>query len=47
MTGDGGKPKGMHWETYQRLKSNHDALMQVSFEDIGRKLIFLNELLYG
>jgi hypothetical protein len=28
---DGDKPKGMHWKTYQRLKSHHDALVQVSF----------------
>ena len=47
LNGDGAKPKGMHWETYQRLKSNHDALVQVSFDDIGRKLSFLNELLNG
>ena len=43
--GDGSKPKGMHWTTYQRLKSHHDALVQVSFHDIGRKLGFLHRLL--
>ena len=42
-----GKPKGMHWKTYDRLKSEHDALKQVSFHDIGRKLGFLNKLLEG
>jgi hypothetical protein len=25
----GGKPKGMHWKTYQRLKSRHDALARL------------------
>ena len=40
-----GKPKGMHWATYNRLKSNHDELKHVSFHDIGRKLGFLNKLL--
>ena len=45
LNGDGGKPKGMHWTTYQRLKDHHDALVQVSFQDIGRKLGFLNGLL--
>lgn len=45
LNGDGGKPKGMHWKTYQRLKSHHDALVQVSFHDIGRKLGFLHRLL--
>lgn len=47
LNGDGGKPKGMHWKTYQRLKSHHDALVQVSFHDIGRKLGFLHKLLEG
>ena len=40
----GDKPKGMHWTTYQRLKSQHDALVQISFQDIGRKLGFLHKL---
>jgi hypothetical protein len=45
LNGDGSKPKGMHWKTYQRLKSHHDALVQVSLHDIGRKLGFLHKLL--
>ena len=45
LNGDGGKPKGMHWKTYQRIKSRHDELVQVSFHDIGRKLGFLHELM--
>ena len=45
LNGDGGKPKGMHWKTYQQLKSHHDALVQVSFQDIGRKLGYLPRLL--
>ena len=43
--GDGGKPKGMHWETFWRLKSRHDALVQVSLYDISRKLGFLHKFL--
>ena len=43
--GDGGKPKGMHWETFWQLKSHHDALVQVSLYDISRKLGFLDKLL--
>ena len=39
-----GKPKGMHWATYDRLKRDHDELKQVSFHDIGRKLGFLYKL---
>ena len=45
LNGSGGKPKGMHWKTYQRLKDHHDALVQVSFHDIGRKLGFLHKFL--
>jgi hypothetical protein len=47
LNGDGAKPKGMHWKTYQRLKSSHDALVQVSLDDISRKLDFLHKLLEG
>jgi len=45
LNGSGGKPRGMHWKSYQRLKDHHDALVQVSFRDIGRKLGFLHKLL--
>lgn len=45
LNGEGGKPKGMSWKTYQRLKSHHHALVQISLQDIGRKLGFLHELL--
>lgn len=41
----GGVPKGIHWTSYQVLKSQHDVLAQVSFHDIGRKLSFLHKLL--
>jgi len=47
LNGNGGKPKGMHWVTYQRLKAEHDRLVQISFHDIGRKLGFLHKLLDG
>ena len=45
LNADGGKPKGMHWKTYQRLKSHHDALVQFSLHDIGRKLGIPHKLL--
>lgn len=45
LNGDGGKPKGMHWVTYQRHKTNYDALVQVSLQDMGRKLGILNKML--
>jgi hypothetical protein len=47
LNGDGGKPKGMHWKTYQRLKHHHDALVQISLHDIGFKLGFLQKLREG
>ena len=43
--GEGGKPKGLHWATYQRLKAEHYRLVHVSFRDMGRKLGFLHKLL--
>lgn len=45
LNGNGGRPKGMHWKTYLRLKSEHDQLVQISYYDIGRKLGFLHKLL--
>ena len=45
FNGDGGKPKGMHWKTYQRLMSHHDALVQFSLDDMDRKMDFLHKLL--
>ena len=45
LNGNGAKPKEMHWNTYHRLKTLHDALVQVSCHDIDRKLGFLHELL--
>jgi hypothetical protein len=47
LNGNGSKPKGMHWRTYLRLRSYHDALVQVSLHDMGRKLGFLHKLLEG
>ena len=47
LNGDGGKPKGMHWTTCWRLKRHHGALMQVSAQDIGRKLGRLRKSLEG
>jgi hypothetical protein len=43
----GGKPKGMHWKTFWRLKGEHDTLAQVSFNDTARKLGFLHKLRGG
>ena len=45
LNGDGGKPKGMHWTTYWRLKGQHETLLQASLQDMGRKLGILNKML--
>ena len=43
--GDGGKPKGMHWKTFLKLKIRHDTLVQVCLYDISRKLGFQHKFL--
>ena len=45
LNGDGGKPKGMHWKTYLRIKEEHDRSVQISLHDMGRKLGILHRLL--
>ena len=47
LNGNGGRPKGMHWETFLRLKSQHDALVQISLQDMARQFGFLQKLLDG
>lgn len=47
LNGQGGKPKGMHWKTFLRLKSHHDALVQISLQDMARQLGSLQRLLEG
>jgi hypothetical protein len=42
LNGDGGKPKGMHWKTFRRLKREHDSLVQVSIYDIERRVGILS-----
>ena len=39
----GGKPKGMHWKTFYRLKAEHDALVQQSLAGISAKLGIMGE----
>lgn len=47
LNGPGGKPKGMHWKTFLRLKSHHDALVQISLQDMARQLGCVQRLLEG
>lgn len=38
LNGDGIKPKGMHWRTFQRLQARHDALVRVAWAGMGAHL---------
>jgi hypothetical protein len=38
LNGNGGKPKGMRWCTYERLMAQHDAFVGVSLAVMARKL---------
>ena len=41
----GGKPKGMHWRTFERLNARHDAFAEASFIGISQKLGIVNQRL--
>ena len=38
LNGDGGKPKGMHWRTFERLQAQHDAHVTQSLAGMSAKL---------
>ena len=42
LNGGGGKPKGMHGRTFERLKAEHDAFVGVSLEEIARRIGLVN-----
>jgi hypothetical protein len=44
---EGGKPKGMHWRTFDRLKSSHDAFAQASFMGTAKRPGLINRRLAG
>jgi hypothetical protein len=37
FNGEGLKPKGMHWKTFERLRSEHNALVDLSLEEARRQ----------
>lgn len=47
LNGEGGKPKGMHWATYARLKARHDAEVLQALVGISEKLGLVNGRLRG
>jgi hypothetical protein len=38
LNGNGWKPKGMHWRTFERLTARHDELVGKSLADMARRL---------
>ena len=44
---EGGKPKGMHWRTFERLKAEHDAFANASWAGMAERLGLMNRRLAG
>jgi hypothetical protein len=44
LNGPGGKPKGMHWRTFERLTAQHEAFVGVSLAWIATRLRLLERL---
>jgi hypothetical protein len=45
LNGNGIKPKGMHWATFERLQARHDALVNQTFAGIMARFGPLRELM--
>ena len=43
----GGKPKGMHWRTFERMRAEHDAFANASWAGMAERLGILNRRLLG
>ena len=44
---EGGKPKGMHWRTFERLKAKHDAFAHASWAGMAERLGLMSRRLTG
>ncbi len=44
---NGGKPKGMHWRTFERLTAEHDAFVGVSLAGMAARLGLIERRLDG
>lgn len=45
LNGEGGKPKGMHWQTFERLRAEHEAFVSASLAGMAQRLgLFENRL---
>ena len=47
MNGNGGKLKGMHWLTFERLKAEHDVFANASWAGMAQRLGLVNRRLTG
>ncbi len=45
LNGKGWKPKGMHWDTFERLTAQHDAFVQITFSGMAARLGWLDDTL--
>ncbi len=42
LNGNGSKPKGMHWRTFERLETEHDALVDESLAGMAKRFGLLD-----
>lgn len=47
LNGNGNKPKGMHWRTFQRLSAEHDAFVGESLAGMAKRFGLLQERFDG
>ena len=47
LNGNGLKPKGMHWRTFERLQGQHDAHVNLALAGMAAKFGLLGERLGG
>lgn len=45
VNSEGGKPKGMHWRTFERMKSEYDAVADASLAVISKRLQLMKQQL--
>jgi hypothetical protein len=45
LNGEGCKPKGMHWRTFERLRAEHDAFVHSSWMGMSERLGLMNRRL--
>lgn len=47
LNGNGWKPKGMHWATFERLRAEHDAFVSASLAGMAKRLGLMDRRLAG